>query len=331
MKHAEAVMGSGAAMGDGSKRTVYYGKGDVWVYRTYAKSLAVPPIPESAFTGKDNVLFGMNIKVAVSGEAFLPSFTEGDNSAVVATDSMKNFILRHAGSYEGATAEGFMAYAARCFLEKYPQMSGVRMEARQIPFDALPVPQADGPPQPGSLVYRYSNNASPTAVVELVRGADDSIAVSVQQSGVTGLKLIKVKGSSFTGYVRDEYTTLAEASDRPLFIFLDIHWRYGKAADAFDADQGRYAPAEQVHDIAAAVFHEMNSPSIQNLIWHIGRRILQRFPQLEEVWFESNNRTWDTVLEAVENGNGKVFTEPRPPYGFQGFSLTRADIRDLEE
>ena len=29
---------------------------------------------------------------------------------VVATDSMKNFILRKAGEYEGATAEGFLGF-----------------------------------------------------------------------------------------------------------------------------------------------------------------------------------------------------------------------------
>ena len=87
--------------------------------------------------------------------------------------------------------------------------------------------------------------------------------------------------------------------------------------------------AEQIRDIAHTVFHEQHSPSIQNLIYRIGQRSLLRFPQLKEIRFESNNRTWETILEEVSVGEGKVFTEPRPPYGFQGFSMTKRDLEGL--
>lgn len=312
----------------GSERIMYYGKGDVWVYRSYAKPLThITLIPESGFTGRDNVLFGMNIKVAVSGEKLFTSFSEGDNTNVVATDSMKNFILRKAGEYEGSTAEGFLAFASRLFLEKYPWLTGIKMSADQVAFETLPVPGSNGF-QDGDLVYRYSQNEHPTASVELVR-TDDAIAVVDHTAGIADLKLIKVKGSSFAGFVRDEFTTLPESYDRPLFIFLDIVWNYEAAEDAFDADLGRYVAAEQIRDIAHTVFHEQHSPSIQNLIYRIGQRALLRFPQLKEIRFESNNRTWETILEEVSVGEGKVFTEPRPPYGFQGFSMTKSDLEGL--
>ncbi|UKS26541.1 urate oxidase [Paenibacillus sp. HWE-109] len=311
-----------------SERTMYYGKGDVWVYRSYAKPLTnLTLIPESGFAGRDNVLFGMNIKIAVSGEKFFTSFTEGDNTLVVATDSMKNFLLRKAGDYEGATAEGFLAFAARKFLETYPQMTGVRMTADQVAFDVLPVPGANGL-ENGELVYRYSQNEHPTALVDMVR-TDEGIVVAEHSGGIADLKLIKVKGSSFAGFVRDEYTTLPESYDRPLFIFLDMSWSYEEVEDAFDSDLGRYVAAEQIRDIAHTVFHEQHSPSIQNLIYRIGQRALTRFPQLKDIRFESNNRTWETILEQASVGEGKVFTEPRPPYGFQGFSMTKRDLEGL--
>ena len=44
-------------------------------------------------------------EVVVRGETFLDAYTRGDNSSVVATDSMKNFILSQAREYEGATLE----------------------------------------------------------------------------------------------------------------------------------------------------------------------------------------------------------------------------------
>jgi len=324
MKEVEETMIKSAG---NASRTMYYGKGDVWVYRSYAKPLTqITLIPESGFTGRDNILFGMNVKIAVSGEKLFSSFSEGDNSVVVATDSMKNFILRKAGAYEGATAEGFLEFAGRQFLETYPHLTGVKMSADQVPFEVLPVPAPGAEQlQASELVFRYSRNEQPTALVELVRTAE-GIEIVQHGGGVAGLKLIKVKGSSFAGFIRDAYTTLPETSDRPLFIFLDIAWSYEQAEDALDADRERYVAAEQIRDIAHTVFHEQHSPSIQNLIYRIGQRALTRFPQLKEIRFESNNRTWETVLEQAESGEGKVFTEPRPPYGFQGFSMTKEDL-----
>ncbi|WP_249435931.1 factor-independent urate hydroxylase [Paenibacillus sp. Marseille-Q4541] len=312
------------------ERTMYYGKGDVWVFRSYAKPLTgVKAIPESAFRGRENVLFGMNIKVAVKGEKFITSFTEGDNSLVVATDSMKNFILRHAADFTGATVEGFLEFASRQFLETYPQMTGVRMTAEQVPFEQIQVGNAESI-VPSDLVFKYSHNESASATVVLER-ENSSINVVSHQSGVMNLRLIKVKGSGFAGFVRDEYTTLPETSDRPLFIFLNIHWKYTETEDGLDDLRGNYVDAEQVRDIAATVFHENNSPSIQNLIYLIGLRVLHHFSQLAEVSFESNNRTWETIVETVAEGPGSVFTEPRPPYGFQGFSMTRNDLADALE
>lgn len=307
-------------------RTLYYGKGDVFVYRTYATPLTgVKPIPESDFTGHDNVVFALNVKIAVRGEEFLPSFTEGDNSRVVATDSMKNFILRHTADFTGNTVESLLAFLSAKFLDTYPQMTSIEMTGNRIPFDAVTVPGAGGL-APSGLVYRRSHNDHPAATLVTERTAQGGTAVVSHACSVSELQLMKVKGSSFAGFVRDRYTTLPETSDRPLFIFLDIGWRYGDAADALDSSRSRYVPAEQVRDIAHTVFHEMNSPSIQHLIYQIGLRVLQRFPQLAEVWFESNNRTWETVIDPGEASAGAVYTEPRPPYGFQGFSLTRRDL-----
>jgi urate oxidase len=53
-----------------------YGKEAVSVYRTDGVSS----------------LFAAEIGMTLRGEVFGPSYTEGDNTQVVATDSMKNFI-----------------------------------------------------------------------------------------------------------------------------------------------------------------------------------------------------------------------------------------------
>ncbi len=313
-------------------RTLYYGKGDVLTYRTYASPLHVQPIPESAYDGDRNVIFAHNVTLAVSGESLLPSFAEGDNGAVVATDSMKNFILRETAGYEGSTTEGLLAYLGEKLLDRYSHLTGAVIEAVRLPFDPLPVSAGNGGLLPSELVYRKSRNERASSRLEFLRNPETKRAVCVsQRSGVSDLQLIKVSGSSFYGFIRDEYTTLPESFDRPLFIYLDIHWRYRDPLDAFDAGRSNYVAAEQAEDIAHHVFHERVSPSIQSLIYQIGLRLLKRFPQLEEVSFESNNRTWETVVEPAATGSSGVYTEPRPPYGFQGFSMTRADLEAAEQ
>src|SRR5260370_8254016 len=82
---------------DNYNYVISYGKVHVPVYRLYARPLTgVTPVPESSFTGRENILFAAEIDVEVFGENFLPSYTKGDNSMVVPTDTIKNFILPQA-------------------------------------------------------------------------------------------------------------------------------------------------------------------------------------------------------------------------------------------
>ena len=86
---------------------IRYGKAEVAVYRTHASPLRhVAAIPESPFTARDNTLFGVELEIVVRGEQFLPAYTQGDNRRVVATDTMKNFIVERALGCQAATLEG---------------------------------------------------------------------------------------------------------------------------------------------------------------------------------------------------------------------------------
>src|SRR5579863_9067643 len=106
---------------------ISYGKAHVPVYRVYATPLSgIAPLPESSFTGRENVLFAAEVDVEVFGENFLPAYTHGDNSMVVATDTMKNFILQQALTFSGATLEEFLDDLGHEFLATYPQMECLR-------------------------------------------------------------------------------------------------------------------------------------------------------------------------------------------------------------
>jgi urate oxidase len=306
--------------------TIRYGKGDIALYRTYARPLeGITPIPESAFTSRPNTLFAVEVMVEVFGDNFLPAYTEGDNRNVVATDTMKNFVLRQALRYEGATLEGLLHFLGREFLATYPQMVSLRLTGKEAPFKAASVPGGDGGTwNDSNVLFGRLHDDYALAALDIERDGD-GVRVTEHRCGRNGLQLIKITGSSFRSFARDSFTTLPEQVDRPLFIYLDIGWRYTDPADMLAPDHRRYIAAEQVRDLVQVVFHEFVSMSIQHLVHEMGTRLLARFPQMAEVSFEAQNRLWDTAAVSETDPRVKVYCDPRPPYGLIGLTLRRED------
>jgi len=305
------------------RHEIRYGKADVKVYRTLAEPLTgVTPIPESPFTGRENRLTAAEIEVVVRGTQFLDAYTKGDNRLVVATDTMKNFI--HAASLTARcrTLEEWILEVGTAFLETYPHMERLTMLGRDLPFPAAIVPDADGFEASDRLFSRDRCDAG-TARLELARSDDGSVVISDHESGRRELQLIKTTGSAFADFARDEHTTLPERPDRPLYIWLDIGWRYTDPSHAVLGDPARYVASEQVADLAAAVFHEFVSLSIQHLVNEIGARMLDRWPQLAEASFDAQNRLWDVVAESPDEPGRRTYADPRPPYGHIGLVLRR--------
>jgi len=299
-----------------------YGKAQVGVYRTYVRPLeGLAAIPESSFAGRSNELFAMEVDVEVFGDNFLAAYTEGDNSNVVATDTMKNFILREALDFDGATAEQFLWFLGQRFLATYPTMGSLRLTGRQVPFEPASVP-ATGGFGASHVLFGQQRGDEAIFALDVGRDATGLAHLTNLSSGRVGLQLIKLTGSSFASFQRDSYTTLPQVIDRPLFIYLDAHWRYIDPLAAMAIPS--YVPSEQVRDLAATVFHEFVSKSIQHLAHEIGQRMLLRWPQLSEVSFDAQNRLWDTAHVSEADPKIKVYYDPRPPYGHITFTLARS-------
>jgi urate oxidase/2-oxo-4-hydroxy-4-carboxy-5-ureidoimidazoline decarboxylase len=317
----EENVGDGTVEGVGYQ--IAYGKESVPVYRHNARPLSgIPVVPESRFTGRANVVFANEISVEVHGDNFLPAYTRGDNSDVVATDSMKNFILRQAAEYEGATLEGYLARLGSGFLDRYELMQEVRVSGRELPFSAVEVPGEEGfGPSPVLRRRQWSDHS----VAELRYRREEGAPVLLEQrSGRVSMELLKTEGSAFTRFVRDEYTTLPERSDRPLFIRMDVHWQYADPADATGDDVSRYVAGEQVRDVCAVVFHELVSESIQQLVHEMGKRLLERYAQLRSLDFVARNMTRDPYTAAEDLGAAPtVFVPPFPAFGTIRLTMTR--------
>ena len=251
-------------------------------------------VPVHRIAGDD--VFACEVDVEVLGDNFAPAYTEGDNSAVVATDTMKNFVLREALGHDGDTLEGFLGYLGDRLLATYPVMEAVRVSGRELRFDRLT----------GKV---FSRSADDHAVATVELGRDGSRAV---QAGRHGLLLLKTSGSAFTHFARDEYTTLPERGDRPLFVRMDVDWRY--------APPDAHVDPLAVRDHLAATFDDFVSESIQHLVHEMGTRLLNDYEQLAEISFVAENHTRDPVGE--QDGR-RVYTDPFPAQGLITLTLTR--------
>ncbi len=87
--------------------------------------------------------------------------------------------------------------------------------------------------------------------------------------------------------------------------------------------QARYIPGEQVRDIIQTVFHEFVSESIQHLVYEMGLRLLERFPQMTEISFEGQNRTRDPMGVSEADPKQKVYSDPFPAYGEIKLTMSR--------
>ena len=305
------------------KHEIRYGKADVKVYRTHAEPLAgITPIPESPFLGRENLLAAAEIEVVVHGTRFLDAYTRGDNRLVVATDTMKNFIHATSLTARCRTLEEWLLEVGTAFLDTYPHMERLTMLGGDLPFPAAIVAGEDGFEASDRLFSRDRCDAG-SARLELARTDDGTVAITDHESGRRNLQVIKTTGSAFADFARDEHTTLPERPDRPLYIWCNIGWRYADASHAVLGDPAKYVASEQVADLANAVFHEFVSLSIQHLVNEIGSRMLDRWPQLTEVSFDTQNRLWDLVAESADDPRVRTYADPRPPFGHIGLILRR--------
>jgi urate oxidase len=303
---------------------ISYGKMRVPIYRVYGQPLkGIMPVPESPFLGRDNTLFAAEVDIEVFGTEFLPAYTVGDNSMVVATDSMKNIIIRQALDFGGNTFEGYLNAIGSHFISTYEQVQDIQLAIRELPFPPALAPDGEGGFVESDVLFAGSGRADHATARIRMKRIDGVSRVVGHECGRVGIRLFKVTGSAFTSFVRDEYTTLPDRRDRPLFIYMDVYWTYRDVEHAFGEQPHHYVPAEQVHDICAAVFGEFVSESIQHLVHEMGNRLLERFPQLAEVRFSAQNRTRDPFFTSEANPEVKVYSDPFPAFGLITLRLTR--------
>src|SRR5712691_10393360 len=158
----------------------------------------------------------LTIDVALEG-AFEKVYTDGDNSACLATDTMKNTVYALARVEPIDHVETFAAKLADYFSEK-PGVSVVRIQAAERPWTTL-----------GSHAFARAGEEEWTTVV-----TQDARRTLIT-SGLRGLVVLKTAESAFSGFPRDRYTTLPDTRDRLLATSITAAWQYASGFSDFAA------------------------------------------------------------------------------------------------
>lgn len=250
-----------------------------------------------------------DLTVAVRFEGdYGASYTDGDNSAVLPTDTMKNTVYALAAQEPVGEPEAFGLRLARHFLDRNTRLTRVRLDLSEQGWGRIP----RGDREHGQA-FVQKGSGTRTASVE---GTRDGLTVA---AGVADLVIMKTAHSAFTGFPRDEYTTLPETRDRLLATALSATWRYTTA----DLDFG---PAwRAVRTTLLEVFAEHHSESVQHTLFAMGQGALDALADVAEIRLVMPNRHHlpiDLSPFGLPNRN-EVFVATEEPHGLIEATLVR--------
>lgn len=243
-------------------------------------------------------LHDLTVAIALEGD-FAAAHTDGDNSMVVATDTMKNTAYAFAHDHLAGAIEPYATALARHFLE-FGQVDRATVNVREHAWHPVDVA---GTPAPDAFVR--AGEGTRVATVSATRGE------TTVEAGVEDLVVMKTTRSAFHGFPRDRYTTLAETDDRVMATKVTAIWRYG--APDIDHD----ATWAAVRATLLEVFADHDSPSVQTSIWIMAKAMLERHEELDEVRMVLPNlHHWTADLSPFGMTNDRVvYVATSEPHG----------------
>ena len=196
----------------------------------------------------------LNVSTSLRGD-FAAAHVDGDQSAVLPTDTQKNTAFAYAKKHGVTSPEDYAIALGTRLLQSTPAATGARVEVEEYAWDRIPV---GGAGHDHAFVRRGGEVR--TAVVDVT--AEGALV----GSGLTDLVVLKSTGSEFKGFLVDEFTTLPEADDRILATSLTARWRYAEVGPDWNA---AYAAIRQ---LLLATFATTYSRALQETLYAMGDR-----------------------------------------------------------
>ncbi len=250
----------------------------------------------------------LTVAIALEGD-FTAAHVDGDNELVVATDTMKNTAYAFAKEHLDGSLEAYGRALADHFLE-FEQVDRASVSIREHGWSPIATPNG---PAPDAFVRAGSGTRVATVVAAL-----DGTTI---EAGVEDLVVMKTARSAFSGFPRDEYTTLRDTDDRIMATKVTAIWRYGSSDLASDALHAA------VQATLLEVFADHDSPSVQTSIWLMARAILERHEEVAEVRMALPNlHHWLADLSPFGLANdNEIFIATTEPHGLIEATVRRGE------
>lgn len=236
------------------------------------------------------------------------AYTDGDNSGVLPTDTMKNTVYALASERRIAEPEQLGLALAERFLDRNPRLMRVRIDLTEHLWKRL----AHGGEAANHAFMRRGPETRTAAVAR-------SRNTTLVGAGIADLLILKTADSAFDGFLRDEYTTLAETRDRILATSLTATWQYS------DVNLDFGGAWQAVRQTLLDVFAAHKSESVQHTLYAMGEAVLEQVRQVRAVRLVMPNKhhiPFDLSRLGLENRN-EIFVPTDEPHGLIEATLTR--------
>ena len=235
-------------------------------------------------------LYEWNVNVFLTGD-FEACFVDGDNTGLLATDTMKNTVYAVARNSTATTPEDFGIEYAQFIAGRNPQITHVRVYIEEKLWIRI---KADGVRHGSSFMQRGPEVT--TVNIELPQGGTPTVT-----SGVKGLVILKTSHSAFAGFKRDELTTLPETADRLFGTEATITWIYSALPKDPAATRG------EVMNSLLTTFANHDSLSVQQTLYAMAGEVLATQPLVAEITQTLPNRHNIPI----------DFSKNQPPFNFE--------------
>ena len=241
------------------------------------------------------------VEILLQGD-FESCFKDGDNSKILATDTMKNTVYSLAQKTGAGCMEEFAKELIDFILRRNPQVSHAEVAISENAWDHV---VTGGKPHPTTFV----KSSGERQTTKITRGQQDKFSIV---SGLENLIIMKTADSGFEGYIRDSLTTLPPTADRLFGTALRASWNYAVAEGDFDKLRAN------IREILLEVFAGHASKSVQHTLYAMGEAVLESVPQLSEIELTMPNihcLLVDLSRFGQDNPN-EIFVPTDEPHGY---------------
>jgi urate oxidase len=255
-------------------------------------------------------LYDWNVQLLLTGD-FDAVHTEGDNSKLLATDTMKNTVYSRARVSTATSPEHFAMELADFLLRRNAHVATAEITIESGMWKRLTV---DGAAHPHAFIH--GSNETQTTVVTRAQGGDLTV-----MSGLDHLLILKTTDSGFEGFLRDELTTLKETDDRLFGTVVQATWAYASPTAATDYPALRAT----IRETMLKIFAHHQSKSVQQTLYAMGEAALHAVPEIARIDLVLPNKHCllvDLSRFGQDNPN-QIFVPTDEPHGTIEASLRR--------